>query len=271
MKHLMIAGCSYSAPSVTHPGTAWSEVLAEQLGWRLTNRARQGCSNGGIRIMIDEILTQRPDFAIITPTFWDRMEIPAQAAPYQPTENENKGWGSDLQKHLQNVKLNNGYDRRVGIDNINYGHNPYRMICETIFSLAENYPHQYRPARISQEAQTAVKHYIDQLYDSDWKKQQDEWIIKEGIIQLYLADIKFIVVPILLWPWDPNNTKLWRQIFPSIIPDHYVMSNEAESYLPISSQYSHTGKDPGYHMSAEGQQVIANNFYRRITQDHGLS
>ena len=72
--HLMVAGCSFSAVSQTHPGTAWSEVLAKKLGWRLTNLARQGCSNGGIRVQIDEIRRQRPDFAVITPTFWDRME-----------------------------------------------------------------------------------------------------------------------------------------------------------------------------------------------------
>jgi hypothetical protein len=199
------------------------------------------------------------------------MEIPSAAAPYRATSNENKGWGNDLQNHLQDRTLKNGYDRNAGIDNINYGKNNYRMICETIFSLAENYHHQYRSVRISQESQTAVKHYVDQLYDSNWKKQQDEWIIREGILQLYLNNIKFLVVPILLWPWDANNNQLWRQSFPTLIPDHYIMLNEPESYLPISSQYPHTGDDPGYHMSAQGQQVISKNFYRRMIQDHGLS
>jgi hypothetical protein len=50
---LMVAGCSYSALSKTHPGTAWSELLAGRLGWDLENLARQGCSNGGIRVQID--------------------------------------------------------------------------------------------------------------------------------------------------------------------------------------------------------------------------
>ena len=81
--HLMVAGCSFSAVSNTLPGTSWSERLAEKLGgWKLTNLARQGCSNGGIRIQMDEIRRQRPDFAIVGPTFWDRMEIPANSAPY---------------------------------------------------------------------------------------------------------------------------------------------------------------------------------------------
>jgi hypothetical protein len=273
---LMVAGCSYSAPSQTLPGTAWSEVMSQRLGWDLVNLARQGCSNGGVRVQIEEIRRQRPDFAIITPTFWDRMEIPASAAPYQPSDSEDKGrgWGgrgSDLQRHLQNTQLKNGYDRAAGIDNVNYGNNPYRMICETIFSLAENYPHQYRSQKISHDAQTAVKHYINNLYDSEWKKQQDEWIIREGIMQLHLDGINFIVVPILLWPFDPANQTQWRTAFPSMIPDRNIMLNEKQSYLPISARHEHVGQDPGYHMAPSGQVEIAENFLQRMRDDFGLN
>lgn len=267
---LMIAGCSYSASSVNLPGTAWSEVMARELGWDLVNLARQGCSNGGIRIQIEEIRRQRPDFAVITPTFWDRMEIPATAAPYVPGNNESRGFAPDLQQHLQNTKLQNGYDRRAGIDNVNYGNNPYRMICETIFSLAENYPHQYRSQQISRDAQTAVKHYINNLYDSEWKKQQDEWIIREGVMQLYMDGINFIVVPILLWPFDPNNQSQWRDAFPAMIPDRNIMLNELHSYLPISSRHEFTGEDPGYHMAPSGQVEIAHNFLATMRTEFGL-
>jgi hypothetical protein len=266
---LMVAGCSYSAPSKTLPGTAWSEVMAQRLGWDLVNLARQGCSNGGVRVQIEEIRRQRPDFAVITPTFWDRMEIPASAAPYIPGDNEQRGSAPDLQRHLQNTKLKNGYDRTAGIDNVNYGNNPYRMICETIFSLAENYPHQYRSQTISREAQTAVKHYINNLYDSEWKKQQDEWIIREGIMQLYLDGINFVVVPILLWPFDPNHLTQWRDAFPPMIPDRNIMLAEMESYLPISSRHE-AKEDPGYHMAPSGQVEIAENMLRRMRTDFGL-
>lgn len=268
---LMVAGCSYSAPSVNHPDTAWSEVMARELGWDLVNLARQGCSNGGIRIQIEEIRRQRPDFAVITPTFWDRMEIPASAAPYVASANEGRGAAPDLQTHLQNTRIKNGYDRSAGIDNVNYGTNRYRMICETIFSLAENYPHQYRSQRISRDAQTAVKHYINNLYDSEWKKQQDEWIIREGIMQLYMDGINFIVVPILLWPFDPDCQTQWRDAFPVMIADRYIMLNEQESYLPISARHKFLGEDPGYHMAPSGQLEIAKNFLARMRRDFGLS
>jgi hypothetical protein len=272
MKKLMVAGCSFSAVSKQLPGTSWSEVLARQLGdWDLVNLAREGCSNGGVRIQIEEILRQRPDFAIITPTFWDRMEIPSRAAPYD-WEQTRTAWDPPLQRHLQDRTLKNGYDRTAGIDNVNYGNNPYRMICETIFTLAENFPNQYRHGNINKSTQTAVKHYIDQIYDSNWKKQQDEWIIREGIMQLYLADIPFIVVPVLLWPFDPDIQTQWRNAFPkTLIPDHYVMLDEKQSPLHIAGHNGFEGEDPGYHSSPRGQEIIAENWFERIRRDFPIA
>ena len=267
---LMVAGCSYSAVSKTHPGTSWSELLAQRLGWDLENLARQGCSNGGIRVQIDEILRQRPDFAVITPTFWDRMEIPATAAPFD-WKKSTSGWSPDVQRHLQDRTLKNGYRREDGINNVNYGHNNYNMICETIYTLAENFDHPYRSGLISKTAQTAVRYWIDGIYDSNWKKQQDEWIIKSGIFELYHAGINFLFVPVLLWPFDPAlGQKQWRQVISSAVPDRNVMSNEPESVLPVCGNNPFEGNDPGYHSGARGQEIIANNYYQRISRDFGL-
>lgn len=270
MKRLMVAGCSFSAVSQSHPGTSWSEKLTDRLGWNLVNLARQGCSNGGIRIQIDEILRERPDFAIITPTFWDRMEIPARAAPFDWSKKRD-GWNPDVQRHLQDRKLGNGYNWQDGINNVNYGHNCSNMICETIYTLAENYDHPYRSGLISKTAQTAVRHWIDGIYDSNWKKQQDEWIIKSGIFELYHSDVNFLFVPVLLWPFDPAlGAQQWRSVICSAVPDRHVMFDQDESVLPLTGNNPFVGKDPGYHSGPLGQQLIANNYHRRITQDFGL-
>jgi len=268
MKTLMVAGCSFSAVSRSAPGTSWSELLAQRLGWRLINLAREGCSNGGVRIQIEEIRCQHPDFAVITPTFWDRMEIPSRAAPYD-WNTPRTSWDPPLQRHLQDRTLKNGYRREDGIDNVNYGHNNYNMICETIFSLAENFPNQYRSGDIAKDTQTAIKHYIDQIYDSNWKKQQDEWIIVGGLLEMYLDGIEFLINPVLLWPWDPSNINLWRESIPKLIPDHCVMLDGKQSVLSIAGSYPFQGPDPGYHTSAAGQEVIANNWYDRM-QARGL-
>jgi hypothetical protein len=269
-KKLMVAGCSFSAVSQSQPGTSWSEVLANKLDWDLVNLARQGCSNGGIRIQIEEIRRQRPDFAIVSPTFWDRMEIPASAAPYDWTNNRPGGENPPLEQHLQNRELKNGYNRTDGINNVNYGNNNYNMICETIFSLAENYTHPYRSGLISRDAQRGVRAWIDSIYDNDWKKQQDEWIMVEGVLQMYLDGIKFLVLPNLLWPFDPNNQEQWRQAFPSLIPDHFILTDPAESPLAVCGNNPFKGEDPGYHSNARGQELIADNWYRRMVQDHNV-
>ena len=260
-KKLIVAGCSFSGPSETLPGTSYAEVLAKKLDWDLVHLARQGCSNGGIRIQIDEIIRQQPDFAIIAPTFHDRMELPASSAPYQPAKNENKGWNSDLQQHLQNTELKNGYDPADGIRNVNYNNQPYNMICETIFSLAENYPHPYRSRRIDKDTQSAVKQYVNHIYDSNWKLQMDTWIMRDGIVQAYLAGIKFIVLPDNLW-----NAATVRNIIPSIVPGKYLITDNNKLPQHATWLYPFTGEDPGYHGAPESQQFLADIYYEIITE-----
>ena len=175
---------------------------------------------------------------------------------------------------VQNRQNKNGYCREDGINNVNYGNNNYNMICETIFTLAENYPHPYRSGLISKEAQTAVRHYIDAIYDNHWKKQQDEWIIIGGLLEMYLEGINFIVCPALLWPFEPGNHGLWRQSIPPTIPDHYILMDQGQSPLSICGNNPIEGgvnSDPGYHSNATGQSIIADNYFRCITQQHQLN
>ena len=259
---LIVCGDSFSAPSKELPGTAFGEVLAKKLGWDVEILARQGCSNGGIRVQIDEVIRQRPAFAIIGPTFHDRIEIPAGAAPYVAPANENKGWASDLQKHLQK-NHGIGYDPAAGIDNVNYGNNNYRMISETIFSLAEGYEHPYRSARIDKNTQNAVKQYINLLYDSNWKLQQDKWIIRDGIMQLFYAGIPFLLVANSIW-----NSNTVRAAFPAVVDDKYFTLDfkQTPAYASNEWELPDKSKDPGYHTLPEGQVYLADTYYKIIKE-----
>jgi hypothetical protein len=262
MKTLMICGCSFNAPSATLPGSSYGELLAKKLGWNLVHLARQGVSNGGIRIMIDEVIRRRPDFAIIAPTFHDRMEIPASAAPYVPKPNENGNCGMDLQSHLQNVNIQNGYRPQDGMKNVNYADSPYNMICETIFSLAENYPHPYRSSKIDKATQMAIKQYVNFLYDSNWKLQLDTWIMRDGIVQLFLNNIKFFVLPENLWTTDTV-----RQIVPTIVPNKFLITDIEKTTAYATYKWALNGaEDPGYHGLPESQKYLADVFYDIITK-----
>lgn len=259
---LMVAGCSFSAVSQTLPGTSWSEVLADRLGADLVNLARQGCSNGGIRLQIDEIIRQQPNFAVVSATFWDRMEIPAKSAPYDWSQAPSSGENPPLERHLQDRERGNGYQAQDGLRNVNYGRESSNMICETIFTLAENFDHPYRMARISRDAQRGIRAWIDTIYDNAWKKQCDEWIMRDGVMQMYHAGIKFLFLPNLLWPFDPNNALLWRGTFPSLLPDCYINLDPGMSPQSICGNNPFRGSDPGYHSSPAGQTIIAENFYQ---------
>lgn len=267
MKKLIVCGDSFAAPSNTMPNTVHGEILAKKLGWDVQVLARQGCSNGGVRIQIDEVIRQRPDFAIIAPTFHDRMEIPASNAPYVPKENEEKGWNNDLQQHLQ-ADHSNGYDPAAGIDNVNYGDNNYRMICETIFSLVENYPHPYRSSKIGKDAQAAMKQYVNFLYDSQWKLQQDRWIIRDGVMQVFYAGIPFLLVANTIW-----NSDTVREAFPSVVPDkHFTLDfKETPAYASNEWELPDKTQDPGYHTLPAGQEYLADVYYKIITERFGIT
>lgn len=269
MKKIAICGDSFCAPS-TKPefkGTSWGELLAKKLDWELLHYARQGCSNGGIRIQIDEAIKRKVDFVIIGATSHDRIEIPSTAAPYNQLTTEKKVWGNDLQTHLLNTEIMNGYDPSAGIDNINYGNNNYRMICETIFSLAENLPHPYRSSKIDKETQTAVKYYLNNMYDSNWKKQMDEWILVQGFYELIQNHIPFFVDPNILW-----NTGNIRERVSMGIPDKHLRMNKSETIsggidlFPLKNY----NDDPGYHGELESQEYISNVFFNIIKNEWGV-
>jgi hypothetical protein len=88
---------------------------------------------------------------------------------------------------------------------------------------------------------------------------------------MYFDGLAFFVQPSLLWPWDPDNTKQWRQAFPGMLPDQYIMLNERESVLPMTGNNPFTGDDPGYHGSPYSQELIAENWFNRIKNDFALA
>jgi hypothetical protein len=240
-------------------------VLERKLGWEVINLARQGCSNGGIRVQIDEVIRQRPTFAIISPSSWDRMEIPAEAAPYKNWDDRSgakESWGPPLQQHLLDTSIGNGYDPAAGIRNVNYRGQPYNMICETIFSLAENYDHDYRPTKISKDAQLAIKSYINNLYDSKWKKQMDEWIISDGLVRLVEAGIPFSVEGGLLWLSVMDGEM--RKALPAIVEDKYLRLDNSETlgYATWIHPLKDHKDDPGYHGAPASQEYIAEVYYK---------
>ena len=274
MKKLIVCGCSFSAVSHKEElkNTSWSERLANKLGWELQNIARQGCSNGGIRIQIDEVIKQRPDFAIITPTSYDRIEIP------NFIKEKTKIDFSKIPHRIMDMLLqpsvfaqaddNKSYDKNAGLDNINYGKNHSRMIVETMHSLSADWQHPYRPnQRVPEEIKKALEMYINYLYDGMWKRQMDEWVIRDGLNQLQAHNIPFLINPGFSM-WDTISEM--KASLQNTILDKYMLDNEDLNPFKVFCDYPPEGaskenpygtNDPGYHTSQYGQQFIADGFY----------
>jgi hypothetical protein len=256
MKTIAICGDSFSATSKTLPGTHYSELLAEKLGWQLLNYARRGCSNGAVRLQIQEAIRQNASFVVVVPTSWDRTEIPVRDNFYKSTANlPKKSWGNLLQDFLLD-RSNSTYDSSLGIANINYDPSKTNnMIFETIFSLAENLPHEYRISQLTEEKVNAMKQYINHLYDSNWKRQMDQWIISEGLAQLQSHNIPFSIERGMLW----NDRNEIKNTVIGTIPEHYIRQ---DFELIGTGCHKHplieADNDPGYHSEPEGQVWIAN-------------
>lgn len=226
-KKIIVCGCSFSASSNILPGTSYAELLAEKLNWDLINLSRQGISNGGIRLQIDEVIKQHPNFAIIAPTFHDRIEIPFKK-----------------------------FESTLGLSNINYANNDYNLLSESFSSLLENKLNPARCRPLTTLQFTAFKYFLDQLYDSNWKQQLDTWIIKDGIVELYLAGINFIVLPDNLW-----TVESVRNIIPNIIPDKFLITDSNLTPSHARFLYPIIDQDPGYHSAPAGQQYLADIYY----------
>jgi hypothetical protein len=69
-----------------------------------------------------------------------------------------------------------------------------------------------------------------------------------------------------LWPFDPDCQDQWRAAFPAVIPDHYINLDSAQSLQSICGNNPFVGEDPGYHSSAQGQKLIAENFDKTISE-----
>lgn len=279
----MVCGCSFSAISIKekYKGTSWSEILANKLGWDLQNIARQGCSNGGIRIQIDEVIRQRPDFAIITPTSYDRIEIPnfnikkANITNFDPFQ-------IIIDLLLRPTDFTNNYDEKshhkdAGLNNINYSNNNSRMISEAIHNLAGAGTLTDKPDQpIPKDIQKAVQMYINYMYDGMWKKQMDEWIIRDGLVQLQAHNIPFLInTGLSLWK-TMDEIKL---ALSGTINEKHILNdntkNPSNVYLSHPPDGSTKEKpfgndDPGYHTNLEGQRLIADAFYDIIKKSWGL-
>jgi hypothetical protein len=193
MKRLVICGDSYMAAisqDITNPnngsGKHFTELLGEKIGWEVITFARGACSNQTIRLQIDEAIKLNPDYVILNNTFPDRYEFPI----------------NDMTTNKYHDKgIFNFYKENNGLYNIYYSDFPDKssehkkfkeikpnMFSETLNNIFNNAsPHTF----LNKDDINILEKWFDRFYESEWKKQQDGWILADGIRRLKDNNIDF--------------------------------------------------------------------------------
>lgn len=216
MKRIAVCGCSWSAlsPIPEYKGTHWSESIAKKLNVGLINLAAGGVSNNSIRLQIDKAIEFKPNLVIISPTYFDRIEYPVKGRAYDPAAG------------LKNLD-------KQGRDSLT------SMRSTTLSTLVHDHKVDF-----------AIS-YFKHMYIPFWKRQLDRWVLRDGINQLKMSNIPFLIQPQLLWDDDAEAEQFFLGI----------ASKENFIYKPESIFYNiwETAKefDPGYHTTPRTQEEFA--------------
>lgn len=246
-KTLAVCGDSFmSAVSSEEYGAEshFTQILAKKIDWDYITFARGGCGNSVIRLQIDEAIKIRPDLLIIGTTTPDRVEF-----PFFPIDRTNENFWEGV------------YDKRNGLSNICWSmqdlsyqspvfknHSPV-LEAQTISNMI-NHPDIYlngfryitRNIFTDDYLKNVIniwKEYYIHCFDMNWKKQQDTWIIANGLYNLKKHNIKFFIIPQFMYLEDLGdfeenivipNTELdpWRQ---------HSRSTKARFHTDIEAQY----------------------------------
>ena len=207
MKKLVNCGDSYmSLDSPPGEVTSFLQLYAERKNFLHVSLARAAATCFAIRLQIDSAIERGADFVIVGCTSSNRMDVAAPGV-------QNYSW----------VKLNNilytGY-RSLSEHNIK-SKNPL-----VVSDVIENLLNKKHENMLSDQQRTAIKNYVADLYDNNLKRQENYFVISDGLRKLQYHQIPFLYIPhglggmdwswvLKVWPLDrlpcqmPNGAFDW--------------------------------------------------------------
>jgi len=223
---IAVCGDSLASPSPLSPNNHYSEILAHQFGADLIPLSHGGASNGAICLQIEFAIQSKVDFIIITTTDCDRIEIPNEKSPPIGNSHYKK------EKSLRNIK----YYKKNSLST-QFLKSDGDLVAENIYGLM-------RLPEYKTKIQ-ALTFYLDELYDSGWKKQLDLWCMDSVLRRLKQTQIPFTVFVDRLG---------YVQEYGS-----WLDSDNTEFIIDIDSYQSIMGtkEDPGFHTGPGAQIEMA--------------
>lgn len=248
-KKLFICGDSYMSASVHTPKKHFSELIANNLDFKLHSIARGGMSNGGICMQIEYAIEQNADLVLIGTTFADRIEFIAQDSDSQSID-------------CTNILYRHSIYLSAQAESVMAANKLPSVISDNLVSLLDendNYNILYDDIPDMDKKIKAIKQYYLHLYNYALKRKQDEQCLYASIHKLHLSKIPYIVVydPEQLVsniPWLANSA--FTPIAIPAIADHFI--NEYNKDNKIKYQ------DPGYHTLPETQRIFASQVLEYI-------
>ena len=241
-KKLFICGDSYMSASVHTPKKHFSELIANNLDFKLHSIARGGMSNGGICMQIEYAIGQNADLVLIGTSHVDRIEFIAQDSDSQSIDCTNI-----LYRHKNYLSAQ--------AESVMAANKLPSVISDNLISLLDDndvFNSLYDDIPDMDKKKKAIKQYYLHLYNYALKHKQDEQCLYASIHKLHLSRIPYIVVfdpeqLVCNIPWLANSA--FTPIAIPAIADHFIKEFNKVSEIKYV--------DPGYHTLPETQQTIA--------------
>jgi hypothetical protein len=255
MKKLVICGDSYMASiseNINNPDNGsnkhFTELLAKKIGWEVTNFARGGCSNQTIRLQIDEAIKLNPDYVILASTSYDRYDFPINDMTTDEYYGKNSYSSYKEYNGLYNIEYKDFPDKSA--ENPKFNEIEPNMFSETLNNIFND----TSPKKHLNENEIKIlEKWFDRFYDSAWKRQQDGWILADGVRRLQDNNINFTFictsVDLNLFDFCKNKIIYYDS---ELTPSKY--NNQNSTYR--------------FHTSLETQEMLSEKWYSYLQKEN---
>lgn len=179
MKKLIVCGDSYMSPVLEHPGTHFSEIVADKLGYELIPYSRGGMSNGGIAVQIDTAIENKPELILVGLTNSDRIEFTIN----EPNTTD-RFTIDDITYHHATQSLSSIR---------NFAHKPQLISTNINEVISKKYGITFDKCNEPNKKQQAINDWFKYLYHPDWKTQTDKWMMYAILHQLHESQIPYVI------------------------------------------------------------------------------
>lgn len=193
IRKLGICGDSFMSPptfDVDGYGKHFTQKLSKRLGCELIPLSRGAATNFHIRLQIEEIIKFKPDLVIVGTTSVDRLDIPLEhTINVDPVKRSNyrKMDVRDI-SHIGHRDLSSEYVV-----------NPTpTTVSQSISTLINSEVRAPGKDLLSEYQIESVKSYFQHLYDPNYKRMVDSYLIADGVRRLMESGIEFYVLNAML-------------------------------------------------------------------------